>query len=157
MKNPYIIPAAMICAAILVGFWMLKSPSEPQEVIVVEAARPEPPPRTRRPPPQKRISIYIAARDGNIAAVKQHLADGANVNAKTETDFGSTLLHGAAIGEHKEIIELLIDNGADVNAKTNDGRTPLDGAMRFYNHPETADLLRKHGGKTKKELEAAGN
>jgi outer membrane protein assembly factor BamD (BamD/ComL family) len=37
MKNPYIIPAAMICAAILAGFWMLKSPSEqPQKVVVVQ-------------------------------------------------------------------------------------------------------------------------
>jgi hypothetical protein len=26
-----------------------------------------------------------------------------------------------------------------------------------WDEPETADLLRKHGGKTKKELEAAGN
>jgi hypothetical protein len=34
------------------------------------------------------------------------------------------------------------------------GHTPLDGTG--YN-TETADLLRKHGGKTKKELEAAGN
>ena len=35
----------------------------------------------------------------------------------------------------------------------NEGRTPLDKAKR---HPETADLLRKHGGKTAEELKAAG-
>ena len=36
------------------------------------------------------------------------------------------------------------------------GMTPLDWAIR-YNHPETTDLLRKHGGKTGEELKAAGN
>ena len=40
-----------------------------------------------------------------------------------------------------------------MNAKYLDGDTPLDVAERY---PEIADLLRKHGGKTKKELEAAG-
>ena len=57
----------------------------------------------------------------------------------------------AVAGGHKEIVELLIDNGADVNAKMEDGRTPLDVAIK-YKKTETADLLRKHGGKTKKEL-----
>ena len=67
MKNPYIIPAAIIGAAILAGFWMLKSPSELQKVIVVPA----------RPPA---IGIHKAATDGNIEAVKQYLSDGSDVN-----------------------------------------------------------------------------
>jgi ankyrin repeat protein len=41
---------------------------------------------------------------------------------------------------------------SDVNAKDNDGDTPLS-----YAKGEIADLLRKHGGKTGKKLEAAGN
>ncbi|MCH2386145.1 MAG: ankyrin repeat domain-containing protein [Pedosphaera sp.] len=65
--------------------------------------------------------------------------------------FGMTSLHRAAMEGHKEIAELLIDNSADVNATTNRGTTPLDEAI-FGNHSEIADLLRKHGGKTKKEL-----
>jgi hypothetical protein len=35
--------------------------------------------------------------------------------------------------------------------KRDDGETPLDNA-----NDEIADLLRKHGGKTKRELEAEG-
>jgi hypothetical protein len=35
------------------------------------------------------------------------------------------------------------------------GKTPLD-AVNEANHPETADLLRKHGGKTGDELKAEG-
>jgi len=134
MKNPYIIPAAMICAAILAGFWILKSPSEPQKVVIVQ------------PPQPPDISISDAARKGNIEAVKQHIAAGTNLNAKRAT---RTPLHWAAGKGHKEIAELLIAEGADVNAKDEDGSTTLD-----YAKGETADLLRKHGGKTKKELEA---
>ena len=155
MKNPYIIPAAMICAAILAGFWMLKPPSEPQsepqKVVIVN------------PPQRPDISIYDAAWGGNIEAVKQHLAAGTDVNAKG--DDGRTPLHEAAWNGHKEVAALLIANGADVNAKDVDGETPVDFAeeVKDWHAPEdkaakkaTADLLRKHGGKTNKELKAEG-
>jgi ankyrin repeat protein len=82
-------------------------------------------------------------------------------------------LHYAAREDHKEIVELLIAKGANVNAKilnveqvpvdsqafTNEdkeGKTPLDLAIQYV-HTEIADLLRKHGGKTTEKLEAAGN
>jgi len=63
-------------------------------------------------------------------------------------------LHLAARYDFKEISELLIDKGADLNAKDKTGHTPLNWAER---HPEASDLLRKHGGKTGEELKAAGN
>ena len=60
----------------------------------------------------------------------------------------------------KQIVELLIAGGADVNAKVVSGRyqgmTPLDMAIK-RNHTETADLLRKHGGKTGEELKSEVN
>ena len=87
------------------------------------------------------ISIHKAAEEGNIEAVKQHLAAGTDVNARG--GIGETPLHSAAYYGHKVVAELLIAEGADVNAKTEDGVTPLDFAKR---HPEIADLLRKHGG-----------
>ena len=91
-------------------------------------------------------SIVVAVELGNIEAVKQHLNDGTEVNAKGGT--GRTPLHWAAIKGHKGIAELLIAEGADVNAKTNDGKTPLDEAINpFYNKTEIANLLRKHDGK----------
>jgi ankyrin repeat protein len=71
------------------------------------------------------------------------------VNVKNE--FGWTPLHYAALKGQKEIAELLIAKGADVNAVGDLGRTPLDLA-----YAETADLLRKHGGKTGAELKAEG-
>ncbi len=125
------------------------------------------------------IELIEAIEKGDIEAVKQHLAAGADVNAKTGG--GVTPLHDAAFG-HKEIAELLIDKGADVdaqdvngwtplhstayeghrgivellivkdadvNAKDVNGRTPLD--LGIFTS-EIADLLRKHGGRTAEEL-----
>ena len=145
-------------------------------VLVVGCAttqQPEPP--TAKAPD---ISIHDAVREGNIEAIKQHIAAGTDVNAKNSADV--TPLHEAASGGHKEIVELLIENGADVNAKNDDGWTPLHDAA-YAGHKETvelliakgadvnakdedgdtplvyaegeiADLLRKHGGKKGKEL-----
>ena len=55
-----------------------------------------------------------------------------------------TPLNMAAKPGHKEIVELLISAGADVNADSLEG-TPLRSAM-IGNQEEVAELLRKHGG-----------
>ena len=75
------------------------------------------------------------------------------MNAKGS--IGQTSLHDAIDRGHKETAELLIANGADVNANDIDGTTPLDSAIGLL-QTETADLLRKHGGKTGEELKAEG-
>ena len=102
-----------------------------------KAATPEPP-KGKAPD----ISIHDAAESGNIEAVKQHLAAGTDVNLGG----GATPLHPATYSGHKEVVELLIGNGANVNAKSK-GWTPLDIAIEFE-HTEIADILRKNGAKT---------
>ncbi|MDA7520608.1 ankyrin repeat domain-containing protein, partial [bacterium] len=97
----------------------------------------------------KHGTILGAAGGGDIEAVKEFLAAGADVNAKDW--MGWTPLHEAADGGHKAIVELLIAEGADVNAKAWGDATPLDSAIR-HNHPEITNLLRKHSGKTREEL-----
>ena len=75
----------------------------------------------------------MAARKGDLEAVKRHLTDGINVNAKDPHRrllgelLQSTPMHIAARIGHKEILELLIAKGGDVNAKDKDGDTPLHG------------------------------
>jgi len=141
---------AIVAAVVLVGC------GESQQSVPSPEAKPEPP--TAKAP---NISIHDAAAKGNIEAVKYHLAAGVDVNANGYRGF--TPLHYAARNGHKEIVELLIAKGADVNVKIvsgpSIGNTPLDlAASKMDNFPpkdkaakkETADLLRKHGGKSGK-------
>ncbi len=103
---------------------------------VAEDAQPEP--STAKAPA---ISIHDAAAAGDIDAVKQHIAAGADVNENVL----STPLHAAALNGHKEIAELLIAKGADVDAKDALGNTPLYNTISFNaaldGYKEIAELL----------------
>ena len=91
--------------------------------------------------PEANRALLRAAMEGDIEAVKQHLDAGANVNAMRG---GGTPLHLAASWGHKEVAELLIDNGADVNAKDIDGWTPLRKAA-WHGRKEIVELLIANG------------
>jgi len=57
-------------------------------------------------------------------------------------------LHWAADKNYKDVVELLLAHGADVNAKDDKGKTPLDVAIKSeQSNKEIIELLRKHGGK----------
>ena len=128
-------------------------------------------------------SLHLAAEEGDIEAVKEHLAAGTDKNVRAGK-WGDTPLHRAAFWGYTEIVELLINNEVDVNAKDDYGCTPLHDAAE-YSHLEItemligrgpdmnaldnngdtpldlasgkiASLLRKHGGKTAEELKAEG-
>jgi ankyrin repeat protein len=71
---------------------------------VPEAATPEPP--TAKVPD---ISIHIAAMQGNLEAVKQHIAAGADVNAKDVN--GYTPLDWAIFNKDTETTNLLRKHG----------------------------------------------
>ena len=96
---------------------------------------------------------------GGYEIAKLLISKGADVNVNSKGDVnGGTPLHNAAREGRSETIKILIDNGADVNAKNVGGWTPLDMATSTdarYNHPESGDLLRKHGGKHSSIHEAA--
>ena len=95
------------------------------------------------------ISIQEAAEEGNIEAVKQHLAAGTDVN---EYSIGEdSALYLASFEGHFEIVELLLANGADVNLGFKGmGQiipvSPLDISTSF-DYPKISELLRKNGGK----------
>ncbi len=87
-------------------------------------------------------TIHQAADAGDLAKVKAFIQEGIDVNTKVH---GCTPLHCAARYGHKEVAELLIAKGADVNAKDTRGRTPIDLAMN-QGRKEIAKLLASKSG-----------
>ena len=62
-------------------------------------------------------------------------------------NMGRTPLHWAVSSNSKEMVELLVDHGADVNAKNLQGKTPLYYAWgRSGVDREIAEILKGHGG-----------
>lgn len=80
----------------------------------------------------KRISkgqapLHRAVRENCVVEVERLLSLGANIELKGE--YGSTPLHVATYhnqgDSHFDTIKVLLENGADVNAQSNQGKTPL--------------------------------
>ena len=90
--------------------------------------------------------IWAAAFTGNTEALKQALADGADPNVMN-MEFGSTLLSTTALMGHTAAVAMLLEHGADINAKSRDGGTALHAAA-FFGHAETAKLLLEKGADT---------
>ena len=90
-----------------------------------------------------------AARTGDVAAIKRHIAEGADVNA---LHFERPPLTWAAMTGQTEAVQLLLENGADVNIKSRDGGTPLHGAA-FFGRTDVVKLLLENGA----NLEARNN
>ncbi len=97
--------------------------------------------RSAAAPPD--LDIWKAAASGNIEAVQQHLEAGTDVDAKEPPGGGTPLLVAATFGRVKAA-KLLIEKGANVNAKSNDGATALHGAA-FFCHTEVVQLLLAKG------------
>ena len=89
-------------------------------------------------------SIFIAASTGNLYAVKQHLMTGVNVN--TKNGFGVSALQLAITRGYKQIVELLISEGAKIDDALMDGSTLLDSAI-INGDKEIVDILRNHDAK----------
>jgi uncharacterized protein len=86
-------------------------------------------------------------------AVTVLLDAGADINAVNEADF--TAMHGAAFRGLNEVIKILVDRGANMNARDFRGRTPYrlaEGSkqsFQFQAYPETAAYMKELGFDTK--------
>ena len=85
------------------------------------------------PNPDGETALHLVARAGNLAAANLLLKAGATVDAK-EGFGGQTPLMWAAARRHPEMVELLADQGADVNARS---------AIRDYQRVATAESRAK--------------
>ena len=88
--------------------------------------------------------IMSAALRGDLAAVQELIAKGADVDAKSDGAGRITALIGASQEGHSEIARLLLTNGADINVKDRNGETALMLAS-YYGHKKVVQVLLAKG------------
>jgi ankyrin repeat protein len=90
-------------------------------------------------PPRHTTNVIEAVKSGNVPRIKILLAQGADINAADEQ--GNTALHMAVAMASEEVVKLLLNRGASVNAKK--GYTPLHLAA-YSGYVEIAKNLLSH-------------
>lgn len=98
--------------------------------------------------PRKVTPLHTAAEEGFLDIVELLIDAGAKVDTEmycSSSQFGgNTQLFLAALRGHTAICELLLQHGADVNAKCNEGFRPAHVAA-IHGHLETLKTLKNHG------------
>lgn len=88
--------------------------------------------------------LGLAAFFGATQAASLLLEHGAQVNRAANNPQKVTPLHSAVAGQHFEIAQMLLNHGADANARQMGDFTPLQGAAQ-NGQIEMIELLVKHG------------
>jgi fucose 4-O-acetylase-like acetyltransferase len=102
--------------------------------------------------PTPHVSLQIAALQGNIDAIHQHINAGSDLDVKDE--YGSTPLIIATTFGKTEVARALIEAGADMKITNNEGATPLHIAA-FFCRTEIVQALLDNGA-DKNALNKAG-
>jgi hypothetical protein len=98
--------------------------------------------KEKRPP---RVSLHLAALQGNPDAIRQHIEAGSDLNEKDA--YGSSPLIVAATFGKTEVARVLIDAGADMTITNNEGSTPLHIAAFLCRTEIVKELLDKGADK----------
>jgi hypothetical protein len=84
--------------------------------------------------------VACAAYKGHLAFIKECVRRGASLNGA---------LHAAVFAGNSDVIEFLLENGADPNERDKHGRLPLDGLpeMIYERKPPFVKLMEERGGR----------
>ncbi len=92
--------------------------------------------------PTPRMKLHLAALQGRVDAIQQHIKAGSDLNEKDE--YGSTPLIAAITFGQNEASRVLIEAGVDLTITNNDGQTPLH-LSAFFCHTEIVEALLENG------------
>lgn len=88
-------------------------------------------------------ALYFGVREGKAEIVEWLLSHGAQTQVRIEGS-GRNLLHLATLKGYTDIVELLVENGVDLDITDNFGNTAYKYAAK-YGHKKIASLLKKNG------------
>jgi len=91
-------------------------------------------------------ALHLLALKGDISRMKEFIFEGVDINAQDVK--GWTPLHCAVLSKSPIAIAtvvLLVESGADLQAKSKSGKTPLDIASKFNSLPEILEYLEVAG------------
>lgn len=80
-----------------------------------------------------RNPLWLAAQEGHLDVVKILTAQGLSVTQTVNAKGDLQMIHSAAHHDHLEVLQFLIDAGADINARMADGTRPVDLACATAN------------------------
>lgn len=84
--------------------------------------------------------IHFAALAGDLAKVKEFLENGADVSKKVGN---TSVLHAASAGGNRQIVEIILSKGVDINERIRGGQTALHWAARSGSTEVTEFLIDK--------------
>ena len=88
---------------------------------------------------------YVVKYKAGLSMAKLIVAHGANVNAQRGViGWGESILHIAVQKKNLEMIKFLVDSGARINVRDDDGRLPIHRAV-FDKNDDILEFLKKHG------------
>jgi len=71
--------------------------------------------------------LHLAAHYGHLGAAELLLSFGADSSLRSKNSLENLPLHAAVAGNHNELVELLVADGCDINARQHGGWTALHG------------------------------
>ncbi len=88
-------------------------------------------------------SLVNIVKNNDLALAKKLITEGADVNQKDSR--GNSLLIVSAADGHAEMVELLLESGADINAVDASMKATALHAAAYLGHPEVMQVLIERG------------